>query len=233
MKFKTSIGLTALLAILAGVFSGLGTWQLGRAEEKRAAQGAFDQASEVTALAPGLPAWTRVRLQGELDPERHFLLDNKLFQGRPGVHALTPLTTADGDVVLVNRGWLPLPADRSALPAVPTPAETVTIAGRLAPLSRPGVVLGEPVELSADTWPQLLVYPDWRRLERALDLRLHRQVLYLDADAPAGFGDRAWSPFTMGPDRHQAYAVQWFGLALAAVATWAVLGFNAGRKDGA
>ncbi len=90
--------------------------------------------------------------------------------------------------------------------------------------------IGEPVTLQADAWPQLMVYPDWERIETALGRSLHRQVLYLDADSPAGFGDRAWTPFTLGPDRHMAYAVQWFGLALTALVIWLVLGFRAGRQ---
>ena len=57
--------------------------------------------------------------------------------------------------------------------------------------------------------------------------------LYLDASDAAGFEDRQWAPFTMGPDRHRAYAVQWYGLCLTAFVIWLVLGFNAGRRSAA
>jgi len=230
MKFKTHWALTLLLAGLAVLFLFLGNWQRERAAEKRAAQADFDAAPTVTALTGDLPDWTRTRLVGTLDGERHLLLDNRIFQGRAGVHVLTPLRLAGGGVLLVNRGWLPLPPDRSSLPAVPTPSGTLDLSGRLAPLSRPGVQLGDPAPLQAERWPQLLVYPDWERIEAALGVGLHRQVLYLGADQPAGFEDRDWTPFTMGPDRHQAYAVQWYGLALTAVVTWLALGFTAGRS---
>jgi cytochrome oxidase assembly protein ShyY1 len=76
-----------------------------------------------------------------------------------------------------------------------------------------------------------MVYPDWGRMERALDLPLYRQVLYLDAASDAGFEDRNWTPFTMGPDRHRAYALQWFAFALTAIVFWLVLGFRAGRRS--
>lgn len=229
-RFAPGWGLTLLLGALLITFLSLGNWQRERADEKREQQAAFDAAPVVEFLAPEPPAWARARLTGRLDPERHFLLDNKLFGGRPGVHVLTPFETEAGDVLLVNRGWLPLPPDRSSLPPVPTPPGEVDLEGRLAPLSRPGVQIGSPVDLQADEWPQLMVYPDWERFEAVLGQRLHRQVLYLEADSPAGFEDRRWTPFTMGADRHKAYAVQWFGLALTALVTWLVLGFNFGRK---
>lgn len=231
MKFKTHWGLTALLATLAAVFVCLGSWQLDRAGAKTLVQAQFDAAATATTLQDRLPEWTTASLYGQLDPERHLLLENKIFQGRAGVHVLTPLTLSDGTTLLVNRGWLPLPADRSALPAVPTPADPLELEGRLGPLSAPGVRIGTPQALQADVWPQLIVYPDWDRMERALGLQLHRQVLYLDAASDAGFDDRNWTPFTMGPDRHRAYALQWFTFALTALIIWLVLGFRAGRRS--
>lgn len=233
LKFKTHWGLTLLLAGLGVVFLSLGNWQRERAAEKRASQAAFDEAQTFVSLPADAPDWSRVTLTGSLDTERHLLLDNKLNRGRAGVHVLTPFTLNGGAALLVNRGWLPLPPDRSSLPHIDTPASPQTLSGRLAPISQPGVQIGEPVTLQADRWPQLMVYPDWDRIETALGRSLHHQVLYLDADQPAGFEDRNWTPFTMGPDRHMAYAVQWYGLALTALATWLVLGFAAGRRRNA
>lgn len=233
LPFRTHWALTLLLAALGAVFLSLGNWQRDRAAEKRVTQQAFDEAPSVTALSDDLAAWTRAQLPGTLDDERHLLLDNKLYRGRAGVHVLTPFTLSGGGVLLVNRGWLPLPPDRSALPVIETPDGPLDLAGRLAPISQPGVQIGDPVTLQADRWPQLMVYPEWDRIEAALGQSLHRQVLYLDADQAAGFEDRNWTPFTMGPDRHMAYAVQWYGLALTAVVTWLVLGFAAGRRRNA
>lgn len=230
-RFRPGWALTAVLAALATVFLLLGNWQRDRAQGKDLSQAAFDTAPLVTNLGGRPPDWTRARLAGRLDPERHLMLDNKLFRGRAGVHVLTPFETRSGDWVLVNRGWLPLPPDRGTLPAVPTPEGDTELLGRLAPISQPGVQLGEPVALQPDHWPQLMVYPDWARIEAALGRPLHRQVLYLDADHSAGFEGRNWTPFTMGPDRHRAYAVQWYGLAITALVIWLILGFRAGRSN--
>jgi surfeit locus 1 family protein len=230
VKFKTHWALTVLLAALCALFVMLGNWQGQRAEEKALTQTQFDEAPLVTNLLTDAEDWSRARLYGMLDPNRHLLLDNKLYQGRAGVHVLTPLQAADGRTVLVNRGWLPLPPDRSRLPAIETPVVPIEITGRLGPLSQPGVQIGTPRTLQQDDWPQLIVYPEWERIETALGRQLHRQVLYLDVAGNAGFEDRNWTPFTMGPDRHQAYSVQWYGLAVTALVIWLVLGFSAGRR---
>lgn len=230
-RFRPGWPLTVLLAALAVVFFMLGNWQRERAAGKEASQAAFDTAATVTRVEAGQAPWTRARLSGRLDPERHLLLENKLYRGRAGVHVLTPMDVGPaGTMLLVNRGWLPLPRDRSSLPEIATPDGVLELDGRLAPISQPGVQLGDPVTLQPDQWPQLMVYPDWGRMEAALGRPLHRQVLYLDAASTAGFEDRNWTPFTMGPDRHRAYAVQWFGLALAALVIWLILGFRAGRS---
>jgi surfeit locus 1 family protein len=229
-RFRPGWSLTAVLATLGALFLVLGNWQRDRAQGKDLSQAAFDTAPLVTNLGGTPPDWTRARLVGQLDAERHLLLDNKLYRGRAGVHVLTPFETPSGEMVLVNRGWLPLPPDRSTLPEVPTPKGEVELLGRLAPISQPGVQLGDPVALQPDRWPQLMVYPDWARIEAALGRPVHQQVLYLDADSSTGFEDRSWTPFTMGPDRHRAYAVQWYGLALTALVTWLILGFRGGRS---
>ena len=51
------------------------------------------------------------------------------------------------------------------------------------------------------------------------------QVVLLDVDQPEGFL-RDWRPPGMPPDKHLAYAVQWFGLAATVFVTWVVLSFR-------
>jgi len=47
-----------------------------------------------------------------------------------------------------------------------------------------------------------------------LDYPIAGYQLLLDPDAADGFA-RAWQPQVMTPEKHIAYAVQWFGLAIA------------------
>jgi cytochrome oxidase assembly protein ShyY1 len=231
LKFKPSAGATLLLTALAITFLMLGRWQLQRAEEKTERELAFTQAPTRTRVEKDLPTFTRVELTGELDSQRHFLVDNRVHRGRPGVHVLTPFRTSSG-LLLVNRGWLPL-ENRQRLPEVPTAAGTVVLRGHLEPYPELGVQLGEADRLSADRWPQLLTYPQREAFADALGADLSRWLLYLDADSPGGFEGRDWRPYTMGPDKHRAYALQWFALALTAVGAWVALGVHRAReRDG-
>ena len=56
------------------------------------------------------------------------------MDGRPGFYLVTPLLLADGDAVLVQRGWLPRNnRDRTQLAPVKTPEGRVRIEARITP----------------------------------------------------------------------------------------------------
>ena len=231
MRFRTTIGLTLLLFLLAALFARLGAWQLDRMAQKEQLFQHFESAPQLTLTeAIGSEArFARVRARGRFETGRHLLLDNRIHRGRPGVHVLTPFHTNDGRTVLVNRGWLPLAADRRALPDVSTDGSPREISGRLTPLGSTGLRLGEADELRADTWPQLVTWLDHEPAERALGINLEHWVILLDAGQPDGFEARDWQPSTMEPATHGAYALQWFSLAATAVVIWILLGLRRGR----
>jgi surfeit locus 1 family protein len=136
----------------------------------------------------------------------------------------TPFVESGGQTLLVNRGWLPLPAGRTPLPVVETPEEALTVKGRLGPMPTPGRQLGRALDPESNRWPQLVTYPSIERTGRALGLDLYPWVLFLDADSPGGFAGRDWRPVYMSPQKHQAYAFQWLTLAALALSCWVVTG---------
>jgi len=207
MHFRTSIKLTLLLLALALLFARLGWWQLERKTEK---QLLFEQFGAY----------------GHYDPSRHVLLDNKIFNGRAGVHVLTPFTLDNGAGILVNRGWLPLPPDRRSLPAVKTDDSLRTINGILNKPSTGGPRIGEPDVLVVDRWPQLVTYLDLDSVSVALNTPLEPWLLQLEPEDESGFAGRQWQAAVMGPEVHGAYALQWFSLAAAALIIWITLGIR-------
>jgi cytochrome oxidase assembly protein ShyY1 len=230
MSFRPSWQATLVLALLAGLCAGLGNWQWQRAAAKQALVRAFDEAPEIPQLTgPGVGRFARIALRGEFDPARHFLIDNRIFGSRPGVHVLTPFTTRQGETLLVNRGWLPMAPDRRSLPLVPTAAVPLSIRGTLDELTVPGRQLGEPDRLSRTSWPQLMTYPDLGDMAAALDADLYPLVLLLDADSPGGFEDRDWRPVYVTPQRHRGYAFQWYSMATAVLVAWIFLGVRRAR----
>jgi len=232
MQFRPSLMLSLILITLAAVFLRLGLWQLDRKAEKAALFDRFQTAPSLgieQALSDQLE-FARVEAFGKYDPMRHLLQDNRIWNGRAGVHVLTPFQLADGRWLLVNRGWLPLPPDRSSLPDVPTEPAVRTIRGRLVAPAAAGPRLGDADVLFSDRWPQLLTYFDLEGASNALGAPLQPWLVQLDADDPSGFGDRQWSPAVMGPAVHGAYALQWMALAITALVIWAMLGLRRGRQ---
>jgi cytochrome oxidase assembly protein ShyY1 len=221
---------------LAGmlVFAALGFWQLSRAHQKEHALAAFAAAElaqprdlsellrRADAASPELPQ--RVAADGRYDDGVTLLLDNQVLDGKAGVDVLTLFRPdAGGKAVLVDRGWLSLPPERTP-PHVPSAGNArVRIEGTLRAPPSQGVRMGE-AEFARGRAPPLLAYLDLDSLERETGAGLVRAVLQLAPDAEHGF-TRRWQalPGTMPPERHRAYAVQWFALALLVPITTLVL----------
>ena len=232
MSFRPSIKLTLALFILALIFMRLGIWQADRKAEKQMLFEQFENAP-VLSLEEALrqqKRFARVEARGRYDPDRHILLDNKIFNGRAGVHVLTPFSLENGTQILVNRGWLPLAADRRSLPAVPTDGRERIVRGIFNRPSTGGQRLGEADIVKRDDWPQLITYLDMNSVGEALDTTLEPWLVQLDADDASGFEDRQWQAAVMTPEVHGAYALQWFALAAAALVIWIILGIRRARS---
>jgi len=232
MSFKPSIKLTLVLFALALVFMRLGWWQIERKAEKEMLFEQFENAP-VLSLSEAMKQeelFARVGVGGRYDTERHILLDNKIHNGRPGVHVLTPFILEDRTQILVNRGWLPLAADRRSLPQFDTDGRDRVISGILNRPSIGGKRLGEADIVKADGWPQLVTYLDIETVGEAMQVSLEPWLLQLDAGDDSGFEDRQWQAAVMAPEVHGAYALQWFSLAAAALVIWIILGVNNARS---
>jgi surfeit locus 1 family protein len=216
---------TAATAAAVLLFVMLGNWQLGRAAEKRALDEDFARDTPALLLPPAtiaVPRYQRVTTSGNYDSSHQFLLDNMSESGRAGVHVLTPLLLADGDAVLVDRGWAPFGATRGALPDVATATAMRTIAGRLDQLPRPSIRIAAP---PGGGWPRLTSFPEMSDLASQLGRDLHPQLILLDAREPDGFL-RNWRVPGTAATRHLAYAIQWFAFAATSVAIWLALGLR-------
>ena len=109
------------LAILAGLmfagFFALGTWQVYRLQWKLALIERVDQRVHAPAIdAPTVAQWPLV--SAETDEYRHVRITGTYLPGADtltlasldrgiGYWVLTPLCTADGGIVMVNRGFVP------------------------------------------------------------------------------------------------------------------------------
>ena len=221
-RFEFTPGLWPTLAtfVLLPLLLSLGMWQLERAAWK---QTLVDEHTEHIRLPPMVladwlssadrPLYRRVTARGRYDLDHQVLLDNSIHQGRAGYHVLTPLELVQpAATVLVNRGWVPIGASRAQLPALPGPEAVVDVRALVTSPPEKRLRL-DSVEEPHTGWPRVvqLIEPD--KLEQSLGYRLLPVVLLLDAEAAHGFA-REWRPvYGTTPDKHRAYAMQWFTLA--------------------
>ncbi len=142
LRFEMRPVATATTAVSVILFIVLGNWQLERAAEKRSLDADFSRAGPILTLPPAsiaVPRYQRVSAAGTYDAAHQFLLDNMSESGTAGVHVLTPLLLADGNAVLVDRGWVPFGATRDSLPPVGVGTEPRSVSGRLDRAPAPAV----------------------------------------------------------------------------------------------
>ena len=206
------LGVSVIFAFLIG----LGIWQLQRADEKQAwFEGYSARISEapiqITARLLGpdrsnFPA----EVHGRFDGEGQFLWDNRTYQGQPGFHVITPFVITPGETrILVDRGWIPLSGSRENLPIPKIPEGPKVISGYLYG-SKPGFTLEERAPEYDSVLRQNL---DLSAFASSAPYPIQPYVLRLDMEQPDGFV-RVWPvPDQTAVRRHEAYAVQWFGMA--------------------
>ncbi len=230
-RARWTILVAAVLA--AGLTARLGIWQLDRARQKTEIQSRIDGRA---ALSP-LPAealarhatdaaeqhFRRTVLRGRWLAQHTVFLDNRQMNGRAGFYVLTPLQLPGGDAVLVQRGWVPRQLqDRTALPAVPTLADEVLVAGRIAPppakLFELGTADGGRIRqnLDIDAFTRetgIALRPlSLQQTEAARPL----VAAAVDSSTPAPAADdgllRQWPAVAVDVGKHHGYAFQWFAL---------------------
>ncbi|SHF34351.1 Cytochrome oxidase assembly protein ShyY1 [Microbulbifer donghaiensis] len=205
------------LTLLSGLFLplllSLGAWQLQRAAEKAELNAAIDTRLASQPQDPAklkhLQAYTPVRLLGFYTDE-YQLLDNRTRDGRVGYEVLQVFVAAD-QRWLVNRGWVEAPAQRDQLPAVSWPLAAKVITGFLYPVPAAADTANPP----RDTRIQQLD----RSITGSLELQSPQWSIRLSADSDTALVTD-WQLINSPPQRHRAYAFQWFAMAAALIVLW-------------
>lgn len=222
MRIELEWRTTLFVLVLVPVMTGLGFWQLQRAEEKRElAEGfaarevqaptALDELWETDADAL---AYLPVRVDGAFVPGADLLLDNRTRGGRFGYEALGVVALDEGGYALVNRGWIAGDAARRELPEVPEVSGKVSLTGHIyVPPGDPYLLAEQQFEKG---WPLVMQAIEMDKLRPVLAGRLSGEVfpysVRLDADAPGALAVE-WQVINVSPQKHLGYAVQWFTMA--------------------
>jgi surfeit locus 1 family protein len=229
----------ALTVVGIALFVRLGVWQLDRADQAQALLDAFSQAPlaayedfAAVRLAPPPTRYPHVRVSGHFLADRGYLRDEQVRDGQLGVEDYAVFVTDQGPapVLLVNRGWIAWSRQRGTQPILPSlPNGEVVLSGVYAPFPGSGIRVGGNALQTQTVSPKLTLAIDPQEIAADLKQALLPRVLLLDADASSGFM-RRWTPSLMSPQRHQAYAFQWFAFVLAAVVIFVLLHFRKAKK---
>lgn len=205
------------------LFLSLGVWQINRANQKQDFLDAqLQRSNEVVQITPQTVEdietlrYKNAQIIGHFETKKQFLLDNQIDAGKAGYFVFTPFKLENSEKsILVNRGWIALIEPRTTLPNVNFDAgQTITLSGRINSFPSIGLKL-EGAATPTQTNPAVVGIIDTKIIGKQLGYELFSFQLELDANEANGF-KRDWSiAKIMQPEQHLAYALQWFGLALA------------------
>lgn len=203
------------LAVVFGVVTfNLGLWQLhrheGKVERRDLVEAHYTQDPrplvEVLPRGEVLPkddTWSRVRVSGTYAADDQLLVRNRPHEGTFGYEVLVPLVLDDGQVVLVDRGWVPNARTAAEVPDVPAPPQgEVEVTGWLQP--------SEP-DLGRDLPAGQVASIDLPRIAAGLGKEVVGAYVVLGEEEPGA----SPAPALLGaPDTglgsHFAYALQWW-----------------------
>ena len=133
--------LAVVVVTLVIAMVNLGYWQLDRLEQRRERNDAVaghesapvkDWTQVFGPVITEADQWQRVRVSGTFDAGHQFVVRYRSNAGQSGYEVLTPLRTADGRYLLVNRGFGARPAGQDfPTTAPPPPSGEVTILGHV------------------------------------------------------------------------------------------------------
>jgi len=208
----------------------LGFWQTDRAVQKEQRLNKIAQLSQAKPLSlidiQQLPFTDindlPIKFEGEFEKEIVFLLDNQINHGQLG-YRVYQVFNVNNSALLINLGWVLGSINRAEYPKIKALTGTYQITGHIRLIEK-GILLLEE-NYTRVSWPLRIQQVDVAKLSMMLNKPLLPFVVYVDKESPLGY-EKNWQPIVMLPEKHRAYAFQWFGLAIA----WLLLMFWASIK---
>lgn len=227
-QFRPKLIPTLATLLVLPLLISLGLWQANKAVQKQLLQDVYDERgkSELTRIGTEplnieSIRYGRVLARGFYEPAFQILIDNQIYKGQAGYHVITPLRISGSPMrVLVNRGWVPLGADRNILPVIETPSGEVEVTGYAQDPS------GKYLELASsdtkqETWQKVWQNLNIKRYSAAVPFSVHSVTILMDPANSSGYV-REWARPDSRIDVHKGYAVQWFLMSIALVVIFLV-----------
>jgi surfeit locus 1 family protein len=230
----------ALVVLSSAAFAKLGFWQLERSTEKAELIQLQLERSHTLIEAPSktnpnqIPEYQyrKVALKGHYIPELQWYLDNKTHHGKVGYHIISAFKLDQGFVVLVNRGWIQGHPDRRKLPPIELNKNSAIAEGIIYFPSKNQFVSNRLSNFeSFSIIPQIAFSQLSERIvQYAPNSDVANYMVLLSPISEMGYV-REWKFANMPPEKHIAYAVQWFGISITIWVIFLILSFR--KKSGA
>lgn len=228
LTFKPTLWPTLATLILLPILILLGFWQWHRAEYKQQLldhytnqQGQPPLTLDQAVKDPEGFRYFPLSIHGHYIVDKQFLQDNQFHEHQVGYYVLTPFITDSKQILLVNRGWVSKQVPHTQLQLSTKP---VTLGGRISAAPTRTFHLGDNF-IGKTTWPKVMQVIKIDELSNALGEPLQPIILLLDPDQADGFV-RDWQPQGLPPEKHRAYALQWFAFATLLMVIFLVLNIN-------
>lgn len=239
---KTNLLWLVITALVFFTLIRLGLWQSARALEKEQRLAQIEKLSaqkpisleQVLTISADKNSLSDINdypvfIEGTFDEKQLFLLDNQVNKGRLGYRAYQVAVTSQYSV-LICLGWVQGSIDRKVIPKINALSGPYKFRGNVR-LVEEGIVLQE--QLFSDVnWPLRIQQIELEKFSSLINSELLPFVIYLDKSEVIGF-EKNWQPIVMPPEKHRAYAFQWFSLSLAwlLLMLWAKFGNSDNKKN--
>ena len=179
--------------------------------------------SPSAAGSPAQSEWRRVTATGTYDDSHTLVVRYRTRDSQPGVEVVTPLRTADGDAVVVDRGWMATRELRTPpeLAAEPEPG-TVTVTGYVRADATGGAAVVEDGSTRAISG---------REVAKQVPYPVYSGVVLLTSQAPkpaTALGGPELPELDDGP--HFFYGIQWWFFGGLAIVGFGYLAFDEVRR---
>lgn len=157
-----------------------------------------------------------------------FLFDNQHQEHIFGFNVLTPLAINADEVVLIDRGWVQGDVSRRTFPVLLIPKQKLIVNGSAYYPNGQQWLLGPSIEKKTDKL-YIVEDLDTKKVSQILQKKVYPFIIRLDKEDSYGFV-RHWPVVSMRPERHLAYAWQWFAMALVVCIIFIALNLKKNEK---
>jgi surfeit locus 1 family protein len=228
MRTKGLLGFTVFTIAGIAILLGLGFWQVKRLHWKeglianieartKAPPISLDEAIKLARQGRNLE-YTRVRVEGRFYHAKEQYLYS-ISDGHQGWHVITPLETASGDMVLVDRGFVPDALKDPSARALGQVGDVVTVTGLVRGSETQGIFMPDN-EPAANRW----FWRDLQGMARKMfpSGTIEVAPFFIEAEksnVPGGWPEGGQTNLNL-PNNHLQYALTWFALAACLLALY-------------